>query len=87
MNAGFWSRAILDVVRRPRLWPTAVVQAGRLSRPRWWRRPPFLPMPDRAYLRFRLETHYGSAEPDPGDLVRYLEWCRHMSHRAAVRRR
>jgi hypothetical protein len=84
MDRRFWGRAALGVARRPALWPTALAQAGRLSRPRWWRRPPFLPIPDREYLRFRFETHYGTGEPDPADLVRYLEWCRDMSHRGAT---
>jgi hypothetical protein len=62
---------------RPGLWPTALRQAMRLTRPGWWRRPPFLPTPDRAYLRFRLDTQYGSDHPMvAGDVVRYLEWCR-----------
>jgi len=34
-------------------------------------------MPDRAYVRFRLETAYGPATPPvPADLVAYLAWCR-----------
>jgi hypothetical protein len=36
-----------------------------------------VPVPDPEYLRFRFETQYGpSGEPDPHDLVTYLEWCR-----------
>jgi hypothetical protein len=74
---GSWVRAVAAVLAHPRLWTTAVRQATSATPPRWWRRPPFLPVPDRAYLRFRLETHYGDdAAPDAGDLVRYLEWCR-----------
>jgi len=35
---------------------------------------PFLPVPDRAYVRFRLETQYGThGAPAPRDLVTYLE--------------
>jgi len=73
-----WVRASLAVARRPSLWPTALRQARRLARRGWWRRPPFLPLPDRAYLRFRLETQYGASDtaPDPQDLVAYLGWCR-----------
>lgn len=38
---------------------------------------PFLPIPDRAYLRFRLETQYGAdGAPAPRDLATYLRWCR-----------
>jgi hypothetical protein len=34
-------------------------------------------VPDRAYVRFRLETAYGTkAEPAVADVLRYLEWCR-----------
>jgi hypothetical protein len=79
-QARFWAVAALRVARRPSLWPTALVQAGRVAPARWWRRPPFLPVPDRAYLGFRLRTQYGtSGEPEPGDLVTYLEWCRQMA--------
>jgi hypothetical protein len=73
----WWFRAILAVLRRPGLWPTAASQAIRLARPRWWRRFPFLPLPDRDYVRFRLETAYGSSgRPGSDDLVAYLNWCR-----------
>jgi hypothetical protein len=65
------------VLARPALWGTAVVQLLRLARPGWWRRWPPLPLPDPAYLRFRLQTQYGEErEPEPGDVVAYLEWCR-----------
>jgi hypothetical protein len=74
---GSWIRAVVGVAGRPGLWPTAVRQLARTSRPGWWKRPPFLPVPDHAYLQFRLETQYGSdGAPAPGDLVTYLEWCR-----------
>ena len=66
------------VLRHPRLWPTAARQARRVARRGWWRRPPFLPLPDPLYLRFRLLTMYGDAEqpPDAEALRTYLEWCR-----------
>jgi hypothetical protein len=70
-------RAVAAVVAHPSLWSTALRQAVRTSRPRWWRRPPFLPVPDPDYLRFRLETQYGAdAAPDPDDVLVYLRWCR-----------
>ena len=66
------------VARRPDLWLTALTQALRLAPTGWWRRKPFLPLPDEDYLRFRLQTQYGdpSRSPEPHDLVTYLEWCR-----------
>jgi hypothetical protein len=70
--------AALAVVRRPGLWRVAVAQALRLAAPGWWRRWPPLPLPDPAYLRFRLQTAYGDPDrgPGPEDVVAYLEWCR-----------
>ncbi|MEO6988743.1 MAG: hypothetical protein ABI239_08850 [Aquihabitans sp.] len=74
MNIFAMARPLL---RHPILWPTAVVTALRLAAPGWWRRRPFLPLPDPDYLRFRLETQYGSGtDPDPGDMVVYLRWVR-----------
>lgn len=75
---------IAAVVRRPDLWATAVRQLRVLAAPGWWRRPPFLPVPDRDYLRFRLVTAYGgdgsavdaSAHGVGADAIAYLEWCR-----------
>ena len=71
-------RGVRAVLARPRLWAVAIVTARAALPVGWWRRRPFLPLPDRRYVRFRLLTQYGSAdaEPDPMDLVRYLEWCR-----------
>jgi hypothetical protein len=72
-----WLRSILAVVARPELWVTALRTWARATPSRWWSRPPFLPLPDRAYIRFRLETAYGpGVAPEPDDLVAYLRWCR-----------
>ncbi|HET7489082.1 MAG TPA: hypothetical protein VFJ85_14220 [Acidimicrobiales bacterium] len=73
-----WAGAVTAVVARPRLWPTAARQVLLLAPPGWWRRRPFLPVPDPDYLAFRLETMYGGRAPQPaaGDVVGYLEWCR-----------
>lgn len=74
-------RAIVAVIPHPSLWWTGLRQAFVLAGRGWWRRPPFLPLPARDYLRFRIETAYGGAgdqEPAPRDLVTYLRWCRHF---------
>jgi hypothetical protein len=88
------ARAWLPVVRavavRPDLWATAVGQVLRLSPTGWWRRPPFAPVPDPVYVRFRVATQYGGGEgpetrgadaigaPDPRDVIEYLRWCRSL---------
>lgn len=77
-----WSAALGAVVRRPRLWPTALGMARRATPARWYRQAPFLPVPDWVYLRFRLETQYGSVRPpSPTDVVDYLAWCRSENRR------
>ncbi|MBU6328742.1 MAG: hypothetical protein KGR18_02165 [Acidobacteria bacterium] len=70
--------ATLAVLRHPSLWGTALRQIGRLAPVGWWRRAPFLPLPDPDYLRFRLITAYGGegSDPQPSDLLTYLHWCR-----------
>lgn len=70
--------AAVAIARHPSLWWTALVQARRLTPRGWWRRRPFLPVPDPAYVRFRLVTMYGDDQRplDPDDLVLYLRWCR-----------
>lgn len=76
-----WMRsAAVAVARRPSLWTTAVRQVFVLAAPGWWRRRPHLPLPDDAYLRFRLQTAYGDSThaPDPHDVITYLHWCKRM---------
>ncbi|HSL57041.1 MAG TPA: hypothetical protein VK866_04295 [Acidimicrobiales bacterium] len=75
-----WTPVVGAVVARPRLWPVALTQVRRLARPAWWRRPPFLPVPDRAWLRHRLVVAEGDpgAKPSPDEVVAWLEWCRDL---------
>jgi hypothetical protein len=72
------ARAALALARHPDLWTTAVRQVLVLAVAGWWRRPPFLPVPDPAYLRFRFQTMYGDPDraPEPDDVITYLRWCR-----------
>ena len=78
MNPTWFRHAFVAVLRHPALWLTGIVQLFRLAPRGWWRRRPYLPLPDPDYLRFRLQTQYGDPnhEPEPHDLVAYLKWCR-----------
>lgn len=78
MAAAWVARAGRALAVRPDLWVTALRQIAVLARPRWWKRAPFLPLPDRAYFEFRMQTMYGAPDhaPEPHDVVTYLQWCK-----------
>ena len=46
-------------IRRPWLIPTMLGAAWAFRANRWYRRPPFLPLPSKVYMRWRMETAYG----------------------------
>jgi hypothetical protein len=67
------------VAARPGLWPTAVRAGAVLVPAGWWRRRPFLPLPDPDYVHFRLVTAYGgdgTTPPPAQDVLTWLTWLR-----------
>jgi hypothetical protein len=44
----------------------------------WWKTVPFLPLPDRKYLRWRMYTAYGDEEavPPVRDVIGFARWRR-----------
>ena len=72
----FASSILRALIRRPTLWLEATRAFAALTPSRWWARPPFVPVPRRSYLQWRLQTAYGSAgaSPEPIDVIRFLEW-------------
>jgi hypothetical protein len=67
---------VFAVLRRPLLWPTVVGAMFAFAPSGWWRRAPFLPLPDDELVRWRIATAYGNAASAvaPEDVVAYLEW-------------
>ena len=56
----------------------ALLRVGwRFRRRGWWRRAPFLPLPDRTYLRWRMHTAYGEHDtvPPAEDVIRFARWA------------
>lgn len=67
------------VARHPDIWLEAVRLAVATAPASWWRRRPFLPVPDASYLRWRAATAYGGGgevPEEPEDVVAYLRWRR-----------
>jgi hypothetical protein len=89
-DGAFWFHVVGELLLRPSLWFTAGRQLRRTVAARWWLRWPFLPLPDATYVRYRMETAYGtSGVPNAADVMTYLEWCREgeylVSRRSAGR--
>jgi hypothetical protein len=74
LTAGLVWRGILN----PRLALDLLRTAWAFRRRRWWTRPPYLPLPDRDYLRWRMYTAYAdeAAVPPAEDVVRFARWRR-----------
>jgi len=76
-----WMRLVVSLIRRSITNPAtgiALARVGwRFRRRDWYRHAPFLPLPDRNYVRWRMHTAYGrdDAVPSPDDIVRYARWA------------
>jgi len=83
---GSWSELTLQLALRalvnPRLAVDLLRTAWAFRRRGWWARAPFLPVPDRTYLRWRMYTAYASedAVPPVEDVVRFARWRRETMH-------
>lgn len=76
------ARLVLRALASPRLaWDLARLVWSFRARD-WYRRPPFLPLPPREYVRWRMFTAYGdeSAVPPVEDVVRFARWRRETMH-------
>ncbi len=67
----------LRAIRRPALAIGLLKVGWRFRSRNWYRRFPFLPTPDRTYVRWRMYTAYGSYDfiPPARDVERYTLWA------------
>ena len=83
---GSWTALALELAARslanPRLAVDLLRTAWAFRRRRWWARAPFLPLPDRTYLRWRMYTAYAdeNAVPPAEDVMRFARWRRETMH-------
>ena len=75
-------RLLARAAVNPRLAVDLLRTAWAFRRREWWRQVPFLPLPDRAYLRWRMYTAYGdeSAVPPVQDVIGFARWRRETMH-------
>ena len=81
MTGGGWLRLALALGAHSIRHPSdglALLRVGwRFRRRGWYASLPFLPLPDREYMRWRMYTAYGNedAVPPIDDIVRYSRWA------------
>ncbi len=79
---GSWTALTLALAFRalvsPRLALDLLRTAWAFRRRHWLGQPPFLPLPDGNYLRWRMYTAYGdeAAVPPVEDVIRFARWRR-----------
>lgn len=79
---GSWTALTLRLAGRALLSPRLAVDLCRTAwafrRREWWHQPPFLPVPDTTYLRWRMYTAYGheDAVPPVDDVCHFARWRR-----------
>ena len=83
------TRTLAALAVRPDLWSAGISQVRRLAPNGWYLRWPFLPLPAREYLEFRVLTQYGDTQrsPEVRDVIDYLEWSRDWHSTAGRQRR
>ena len=80
--SGSWLALTADLALRalvrPRLALDLLRTAWAFRSRGWWSRAPYLPLPDRSYLRWRMYTAYGdeAAVPPAEDVIRFARWRR-----------
>jgi hypothetical protein len=74
LTARLTARALVN----PRLALDLLRTGWAFRRRDWWRKPPFLPIPDRTYLKWRMYTAYAdeNAVPPAEDVIRFARWRR-----------
>ena len=77
-----WLSLTLRLALRAAVNPRLAFDLGRMvwafRRRDWWKQPPFLPLPDREYVRWRMYTAYGdgNAVPPLPDVIGFARWRR-----------
>ncbi len=75
-------------IRKPLLIQGLLGTAWAFRSNGWYLRPPFLPIPPRSYMKWRMETAYGDAEAVPplAEMERYIRWGSEMRKRMKRKR-
>ncbi len=79
-----WTRLVtgltLQALVRPRLAIDLLRMVWAFRAQEWYRHAPFVPLPPREYVRWRMYTAYGDEEAVPPleDVIRFAQWRREV---------
>ena len=78
--ASLYLQLSLQAIIKPRVALDLFRVAWSFRSRGWYRHPPFLPLPSREYMRWRMFTAYGdeNAVPPAQDVVRFARWRREV---------
>ena len=70
----------VHALTHPRAAADLLALAWSMRRRRWYLHPPFVPLPPRAYIAWRMYTAYGDerAVPPAADVLRFARWRREL---------
>ena len=83
---GSWFGLLLRLSARAAIKPRLAIDLSRMAwafrTSGWHRAAPFLPLPPKEYIRWRMYTAYGdeTAVPPAEDIVRFARWRREVMH-------
>jgi len=79
LTFGLAGRAIV----RPTLAVDLLTTLWAFRARNWYRHLPFLPLPPREYMQWRMYTAYGQEDvvPPIEDVIRFVRWRRSILHR------
>jgi hypothetical protein len=77
---GLMARLTLRALVNPAVALDLIALSWAFRRRGWWQQLPWLPLPDRTYLEWRLHTAYGEERgvPPVDDVVRFARWRRRI---------
>lgn len=82
-HSSWYSLAValgLRALVRPRLALDLLRLAWAFRKRHWYKQFPFMPLPSREYMRWRMHTAYGdeAAVPPTSDVIRFARWRREV---------
>ncbi len=76
LDMGWWARSAAAVLAHPGLWLSALGAYKRMLPNDWYSERPYLPVPAREYVEFRMHTLSAEGRPSSAELIRYLVWLK-----------